>query len=136
MLAILLSATVALLKTIPFPFANWTDYKFAEITDVTIDVDHSKSFKTDTLNATELNFIYRNKIHNDTELIFNNDTDQDGLWSQSTGCKQYIPSKDAHFILCDKECSDNIFIALYINSHSIIITKVFQNWRSSVIFVS
>ena len=50
--------------------------------------------------------------NSDTELIFNNDTDQeDGVWSQSTGCEQYIPSKNAHIILCNKECSDNNFIA-------------------------
>ena len=63
-----------------FPFADCTDSEFAEITDVNIDDDYTKSFKTNTLNATELNFIYSNKIHSDTEPIFNNDTDQvDGL---------------------------------------------------------
>ena len=95
-----------------FPFVDCTDFEFAEITDVNIDDDYTKFFKTVTLNATELNLIYSNKIHRDMKLTFNNDTNQeDGLQSQSTGCVQYIPSKVAHIILCDKECSYNNCIA-------------------------
>ena len=94
-----------------FPFTDCTDSEFVEVTDVNANDNYSKSFKTNILNASELNLVYGNKIRNDTELTFNNDTDQDSsVWSQLSSCRQYIPSRDADIILCDKECSDNNFI--------------------------
>ena len=74
---------ICITENFSFPYADCTDSEFAELTEVNIDDDdYTKSFKTDTLMATKLNFIYSNKMHSDTEPIFNNDTDQeDGLWS-------------------------------------------------------